>query len=112
IDDMAQALAEADLVICRAGATTVTEIAAIGAAALFVPFPHAVDDHQTTNARFLVDQGGGWLVRQSELSPESLAQMLQNMERSALMERALKAKTFQKTQAVEEMVAACEELAA
>lgn len=51
-------------------------------------------------------------MRQSELSPESLAQMLQNMERSALMERALKAKTFQKTQAVEEMVAACEELAA
>ncbi|HMT83823.1 MAG TPA: glycosyltransferase, partial [Ottowia sp.] len=112
IDDMAQALAEADLVICRAGATTVTEIAAIGAAALFVPFPHAVDDHQTTNARFLVDQGAGWLVPQSELNPEHLAKMLQNIERLALVERALKAKTMQKTQAVDEVVAACEGLAA
>ncbi|HQX67019.1 MAG TPA: undecaprenyldiphospho-muramoylpentapeptide beta-N-acetylglucosaminyltransferase [Ottowia sp.] len=112
IDDMAQALAEADLVICRAGATTVTEIAAIGAAALFVPFPHAVDDHQTTNARFLVDQGAGWLVPQSQLNPEHLAKMLQNIERLALVERALKAKTMQKTQAVDEVVAACEGLAA
>ncbi|HQD16104.1 MAG TPA: undecaprenyldiphospho-muramoylpentapeptide beta-N-acetylglucosaminyltransferase [Ottowia sp.] len=112
IDDMAQALAEADLVICRAGATTVTEIAAIGAAALFVPFPHAVDDHQTTNARFLVDQGAGWLVPQSELEPEHLANMLQNIERLTLMDRALKAKNMQKTQAVDEVVAACEELAA
>ena len=112
IDDMAQALAEADLVICRAGATTVTEVAAIGAAALFVPFPHAVDDHQTTNARFLVDQGAGWLVPQSELNPEHLANMLQNIERLALVDRALKAKTMQKTQAVDEVVAACEELAA
>ena len=112
IDDMAQALAEADLVICRAGATTVTEIAAIGAAALFVPFPHAVDDHQTTNARLLVDQGAGWLVPQSELNPEHLAKMLQNIERLALVERALKAKTMQKTQAVDEVVAACEGLAA
>ena len=65
IDDTAQAFADADLVICRAGASTVTEIAAVGAAALFVPFPSAVDDHQTTNARFLVDQGAGWLVPQA-----------------------------------------------
>ena len=56
IEDTASAFAEADLIICRAGASTVTEIAAVGAAALFVPFPAAVDDHQTTNARFLVDQ--------------------------------------------------------
>jgi UDP-N-acetylglucosamine--N-acetylmuramyl-(pentapeptide) pyrophosphoryl-undecaprenol N-acetylglucosamine transferase len=55
------AFADADLIVCRAGASTVTEIAAVGAAALFVPFPHAVDDHQTTNARFLVDAGApGW----------------------------------------------------
>ena len=65
IDDTAQAFAEADLIVCRAGASTVTEIAAVGAAALFVPFPSAVDDHQTTNARFLVDAGGGWLVQQT-----------------------------------------------
>jgi UDP-N-acetylglucosamine--N-acetylmuramyl-(pentapeptide) pyrophosphoryl-undecaprenol N-acetylglucosamine transferase len=64
IDDIAQAFAEADLVVCRAGASTVTEIAAVGAAALFVPFPAAVDDHQTTNARFLVEAGAAWLVPQ------------------------------------------------
>ena len=68
IDDTASAFAQADLVICRAGASTVTEIAAVGAAAIFVPFPFAVDDHQTTNARFLVEQGGGWLLPQADLS--------------------------------------------
>ncbi len=112
IDDMARAYAEADLVICRAGATTVTEIAAIGAAALFVPFPHAVDDHQTTNAKFLVDQGAGWLIQQRELTPEGLADMLQKTERAALLECAIQAKRLQKIHAVEDVVAACEELAA
>ena len=112
IDDMARAYAEADLVICRAGATPVTEIAAIGAAALFVPFPHAVDDHQTTNARFLVDQGAGWLVQQHELSAGKLADMLRNTERPALLQRGLEAKKLQKTSATDDLVAACEELAA
>ena len=110
IDDMARAYADADLVICRAGATTVTEIAAIGAAALFVPFPHAVDDHQTTNARFLVDRGAGWLIQQRDLSAEGLADLLQKTERPALQERALKAKSMQKIHAVDDIVAACEEL--
>jgi UDP-N-acetylglucosamine--N-acetylmuramyl-(pentapeptide) pyrophosphoryl-undecaprenol N-acetylglucosamine transferase len=59
IEDTAQAFADADLVICRAGASTVTEIAAVGVAAIYVPFPFAVDDHQTTNAQFLVREGGG-----------------------------------------------------
>ncbi len=112
IDDMARAYADADLVICRAGATTVTEIAAIGAAALFVPFPHAVDDHQTTNARFLVDQGAGWLIQQRDLTPEGLAELLQNTERPALIQRAQKAKSMQKIHAVEAVVSACEELVA
>jgi UDP-N-acetylglucosamine--N-acetylmuramyl-(pentapeptide) pyrophosphoryl-undecaprenol N-acetylglucosamine transferase len=76
IDDTAEAFAEADLVICRAGASTVTEIAAVGAPALFVPFPFAVDDHQTTNAQFLTASGGGWLVQQHALTPQALAQML------------------------------------
>ena len=111
IDDMARAYAEADLVICRAGATTVTEIAAIGAAALFVPFPHAVDDHQSANARFLVDAGAARLVPQSELTPEKLARLLQKTERSALVQPALKAKSMQKINATETLVAACEELA-
>ncbi len=111
IDDTAQAFADADLIICRAGASTVTEIAAVGAAALFVPFPAAVDDHQTTNARFLVDQGGGWLVQQRDLTAGKLAEMLQKTERTALLISALQAKTMQKIDATARVVAACEELA-
>jgi UDP-N-acetylglucosamine--N-acetylmuramyl-(pentapeptide) pyrophosphoryl-undecaprenol N-acetylglucosamine transferase len=111
IDDTAQAFAEADLIICRAGASTVTEIAAVGAAALFVPFPSAVDDHQTTNARFLVDAGAAWLVPQTELTPAALAQKLQALQRTQLMEMARKAKQMEKTDAVAAVVAACEQLA-
>ena len=112
IDDTATAYATADLIVARAGASTVTEIAAVGAAALFVPFPSAVDDHQTTNARFLVDAGGGWLVQQTELTPELLADLLQKLERTTLVDKAVKAKTMQKTEAVSAVVLACEELAA
>jgi len=110
IDDTAQAFADADLVICRAGASTVTELAAVGAAAVFVPFPSAVDDHQTTNARFLVDQGGGWLLPQAQMTTEGLADMLKKMDRPALLARALQAKKLEKTQATQALVAACEEL--
>lgn len=112
IDNTAQAFADADLVICRSGASTVTEIAAVGAAAVFVPFPSAVDDHQTTNARFLVDQGAGQLVPQAELTPQLLANLLQKLERPALVQWALQAKKMQQTQATEALVAACERLAA
>ena len=111
IDDTARAFAEADLVICRSGASTVTELAAVGAAALFVPFPFAVDDHQTHNARFLVDQGAGWLVRQRDLTPASLADMLQKTDRSMLLRLGQAAKKMQKTQATVRMVEACEQLA-
>jgi UDP-N-acetylglucosamine--N-acetylmuramyl-(pentapeptide) pyrophosphoryl-undecaprenol N-acetylglucosamine transferase len=111
IDDTATAYAEADLVVCRAGASTVTELAAVGAPALFVPFPSAVDDHQTTNAKFLVDAGAGWLVRQSDLTPSFLADVLQKLDRPELLRRAVAAKRLEKTQATEQMVAACEALA-
>ncbi len=111
IDDTASAFAEADLIICRAGASTVTEIAAVGAAALFVPFPSAVDDHQTSNAKFLVDQGGGQLVQQRDLTPSILAKLLQKSERLRLMEYGQQAKMMQKTEATARVVAACEELA-
>lgn len=111
IEDTALAYAEADLIVARAGASTVTEIAAVGAAALFVPFPSAVDDHQTTNARFLVDAGGGWLVQQTDLTPELLADLLQKTQRTELIEHAERARTMRKTEAVEAMVRACEELA-
>ena len=112
IDDTATAFAEADLVIARAGASTVTEIAAVGAAALFVPFPFAVDDHQTTNARFLVEQFGGWLLSQAELSAEDLAQRLRELSREELLACAQNAYQQRKTNATREVVVACEELAA
>ena len=111
IDDTAAAFADADLIVCRAGASTVTEIAAVGAAAVYVPFPAAVDDHQTTNAKFLVDAGGGWLVQQRDLTPRGLADMILNMQRPALLEKALKAKAMEKINATREVVTACEELA-
>ncbi len=110
IDDTAQAYADADLVLCRAGASTVTELAAVGAAALLVPFPSAVDDHQTVNARFLADAGAAQLLPQPELSPQRLAQLLLNTKRSALIQQALEAKKLQKTEAVPQIVRACEEL--
>jgi UDP-N-acetylglucosamine--N-acetylmuramyl-(pentapeptide) pyrophosphoryl-undecaprenol N-acetylglucosamine transferase len=111
IEDTAQAFADADLVVCRAGASTVTELAAIGAAALFVPIPTAVDDHQTRNARFLVDQGAGWLVPQAELTAQGLAQMLQQTTRAQLLERASRAHGLRQVGATEQIVAACEALA-
>ncbi len=111
IDNTAQAYADADLVLCRAGASTVTEIAAVGAAALFVPFPFAVDDHQTHNAHFLVDQGAGWLVDERTLTPAFLADWLQRCDRALLQQHASAAKKLQNIHATEALVAACEELA-
>jgi UDP-N-acetylglucosamine--N-acetylmuramyl-(pentapeptide) pyrophosphoryl-undecaprenol N-acetylglucosamine transferase len=111
IDDTAQAFADADLIVCRAGASTVTEMAAVGAAALFVPYPHAVDDHQTTNARFLADAGGAWVVQQTELTPHMLAHKLQTVQREQLINMGRKAKHMEKTNAVAAVVAACEQLA-
>jgi UDP-N-acetylglucosamine--N-acetylmuramyl-(pentapeptide) pyrophosphoryl-undecaprenol N-acetylglucosamine transferase len=110
IDNMARAYAEADVVICRAGAITVSEIAAIGAAALFVPFPHAVDDHQTRNARYLSDAGAAWLMAQPELTPQHLADWLAGLTRAELAQRAAKAKALQKPGAAGRLAAACEEL--
>jgi UDP-N-acetylglucosamine--N-acetylmuramyl-(pentapeptide) pyrophosphoryl-undecaprenol N-acetylglucosamine transferase len=77
-----------------------------------VPFPFAVDDHQTTNAQFLVAHGGGWLVPQSELSAQSLAERLMALRREDLLDVAQKAHAQRKTNATREMVMVCEELAA
>lgn len=79
IDDMAAAYGEADLVVCRAGALTVSELAAAGLGAIFVPLPHAVDDHQTKNARSLADQGAALVLPQSGFSAEALAAQLQRL---------------------------------
>jgi UDP-N-acetylglucosamine--N-acetylmuramyl-(pentapeptide) pyrophosphoryl-undecaprenol N-acetylglucosamine transferase len=111
IEDTATAFSQADLIICRSGASTVTEIAAVGAAALYVPFPFAVDDHQTTNAQFIVQQGGGWLVQQAELTPESLAAQWLGLGRAELLSKAEAAWKQKKINATHEVVSACEELA-
>ncbi len=110
IDDMAQAFADADWVICRAGAATVTELAAVGAAALFVPFPYAVDDHQSANARFLTDAGAGQLIQQADLTPQKLARLLGSASRSALLKQAQAAREKQKTGAAQAVADACQEL--
>ena len=112
IEDTAQAFAQADLVIGRAGASTVTELAAVGVASLLVPFPHAVDDHQTTNARFLSDAGAAWLVPQAQLKAAGLAERLQQVQRDELLRMAQAAHGLRKLEAVDEMVQACEALTA
>lgn len=109
IDDPAAAYAQADLIICRAGASTVTELAAIGAAALFVPLPHAIDDHQTINAQYLVGDGGGWLCAQDQFTSTWLADFIRNVQRDDLIQAADKAHKLKKNQATQYMVAACEE---
>ena len=111
IDDTATALAQTDVLLCRAGASTVAEIAAVGVAAIFVPFPAAVDDHQTHNAQFLVQAGAAWLEPQGSLTPERLTALLQSLERGELLRRAQIAKSLQKTNATQEIVRACEEVA-
>ncbi len=108
IENTAKAFADADIIVCRAGASTVTEIAAIGAAAVFVPFPHAVDDHQTFNAKFLVDNGGGVLIQEKELTPKNLAEIIKNTTREKLLNFSNKAYEKRKTEAVTLMVDYCE----
>jgi UDP-N-acetylglucosamine--N-acetylmuramyl-(pentapeptide) pyrophosphoryl-undecaprenol N-acetylglucosamine transferase len=110
IANTAQAFADADVVICRAGASTVSEIAAVGVAAVFVPFPFAVDDHQTKNAKFLSDQGAATLVPQRQLTAERIVQLLSKTERSAQAACRLKAYSLRKIDAVRIVVQACEML--
>ncbi len=111
IEDMAGALGDADLLICRAGAMTVAEVAAAGVAALFVPFPHAVDDHQTANARFLSSDSAAWLQQQSEMTPEWLALWLGARTRDELCEVACRARTHARPQSADKIADICEELA-
>ena len=100
IEDMASALSSADVVISRAGASTVTEIAAAGVASFLVPFPYAVDDHQTANAQFLASPSAAWICQQRDLTPEGLAKWFQALSREQLQEMATKAYAQRSTQAV------------
>jgi len=111
IDDMASSYAAADVVLCRAGALTVAELAAAGVASVLVPFPHAVDDHQTGNARHLSDAGAAILLPQAELTPERLAGLLSGFTRAALAEMALRARSLARPDATRAVAQACVELA-
>jgi UDP-N-acetylglucosamine--N-acetylmuramyl-(pentapeptide) pyrophosphoryl-undecaprenol N-acetylglucosamine transferase len=111
IEDMAQAYADADVAICRAGAITVAELAAVGVPAILVPFPHAVDDHQTTNARYLADAGAAILIQQRDLTAERLAEALRGLTRERLLEMAEKARALGKPDATRAVAEACMELA-
>lgn len=111
IDDMAQAYGYSDLVICRAGALTVAELCAAGVASILVPFPYAVDDHQTTNARFLSDNGAAVLMPQQELTAERLAELVHSFTREKLLAMAQRARALAKPAATESVGQTCMELA-
>jgi UDP-N-acetylglucosamine--N-acetylmuramyl-(pentapeptide) pyrophosphoryl-undecaprenol N-acetylglucosamine transferase len=112
IDDMAEAYAWADLVVCRAGALTVAEVAAAGVAALFVPLPSAVDDHQTLNARWLVDRGAALMLPQAEMNAGALARSLAGMtERDALAQIAGRARQLAVPDSAARVAKLCEEVA-
>jgi len=111
IEDMAAAYSDADLVIARAGASTVAEIAAAGMASVLVPYPHAVDDHQTTNARYLADAGAAILLPQNELKPERLAELFPGLDRQRLCEMAKRARSLGRPDATEAVATACAGLA-
>lgn len=109
VEDMAAAYGWADLVICRAGALTVAELAAVGVASVLVPYPHAVDDHQTGNARFLADQGAAIIVQQHDLNPGGLTVLLKELmaDRDRVVQMAGKARALARTDAAQQVAAAC-----
>jgi UDP-N-acetylglucosamine--N-acetylmuramyl-(pentapeptide) pyrophosphoryl-undecaprenol N-acetylglucosamine transferase len=111
IDDIPSALKQCDLVVCRSGALTVSELAASGNAGIFVPLPHAVDDHQTANANYLVEQGAGKLVPQKELletMPRLLEELLSDPTQINHMQRQARQKA--KLTTTEQIVSLCKEL--
>jgi len=114
VDDIPAVLADADLLVCRAGALTISELAAAGVGSILVPFPHAVDDHQTRNAAYLCEAGAALLLPQSELTPEVLARLLGDL--AADRERLLKMASAARGQAMPGALAcvadACMEVAA
>ncbi|MEO7067798.1 MAG: undecaprenyldiphospho-muramoylpentapeptide beta-N-acetylglucosaminyltransferase [Rhodanobacter sp.] len=114
IDDMAGTYAWADLAVCRAGALTVAELTAVGLGAVLVPFPHAVDDHQTRNGEVLVAVGAAELIQERDLDVKTLAQRLQHLlgDRAGLLTMALAARSLAKPDAAQMIASACLEVAA
>lgn len=111
INDMAKNYEWADIVICRSGALTVSEIAAVGVASLLVPFPYAVDDHQTANAAYLANEGAAFLVQQNDLKSDNLAELLINLNQEKLLTMALKARKLSINNAAEVVADECLQLA-
>jgi len=113
IEDMSEAYGWADLVICRAGALTVSELAAVGVAAILVPFPGSVDDHQAYNAQYLVRAGAAVVIPDREFSAERLGAELQRLcaGRGKLLAMAERARLLAKPRAADELAASCLELA-
>ena len=109
IEDMAEAYGWADLVICRSGALTVCELAAVGVASILVPFPAAVDDHQTVNAAYLVDHGAALLIADRDLTPQRLCETLRKLcaDRVPLLEMAIKARDLAQPRATQDLAQAC-----
>ena len=110
IDDMAERYAVCDLVLCRAGALTITELTAAGVASILVPYPYAVDDHQTSNAGFLSNHDAAILMPQSELTAQKLAQLLMSLTREKLLAMAIAARKLAKPEATKVVAEACVEL--
>lgn len=110
IVDMAKQYADCDLVLCRAGALTIAELTAAGVASVLVPYPHAVDDHQTSNARFLSDHRAAILLTQAELTPQKLADLLLDLTREKLLSMAVAARQLAKPGATRRVAEACIEM--
>ncbi len=111
ISDMAQSYAWADLMICRSGALTVSEIAAAGVASILVPFPYAVDDHQTANARYLADSNAAVLIPQNKLDKEKLAELLASLSKEKITNMSVAARKLSITNAAEVVAQQCLSLA-
>lgn len=111
LEDMAQHYAWADVVICRAGALTIAELAAAGVASILIPFPFAVDDHQTTNAQFLSGHAAAILLPQLALNAQHLADLLHGLTREKTLVMALAAHALAKPDAARRVAEVCSELA-
>lgn len=112
IQNVSEALTWADLVICRSGALTVSELAAAGVGSILIPFPFAIDDHQTANAKILSDNNAALLRQQKDLSPEILAVLLNDLlpDRARLLQMAINARKQAKPGAAQQFASICEEL--
>lgn len=110
IDDMAEAYSWADLMICRSGALTISELAAAGIPSILVPYPHAVDDHQTQNAKYLADRGAAIVIQQRDMTPAVLAQKIRMLDRDKLLHMAQKARLLARSDATSQVADICEKV--